>query len=287
MMCAPDRLLRLGLLVGLVAALYAVPAQGQTALRYAFKEGEKFHCVTEVKTETQMTLGGKDFTTTSTQTFDLTWTVSAVDPDGKVKMAQTLDRIRYVQDGPQGKSEFDSGKTEEPTDPLGKAVAPLYRAMVGAEFKVTMSPQGETSGVQLPQKVIDALKGMPGGKLVRETLQDFNGSGGLRLSKDPVKPGDSWNTKVEMRMEPVGKLVMATKYTYEGKGEGDRKHLERIALQPTYTVDVAPGSPEKATLKKQEGKGIAYLDKEKGRLVESSMDLKMELEVSDEGQTVP
>jgi hypothetical protein len=50
---------------------------------------------------------------------------------------------------------------------------------------------------------------------------------------------------------------------------------------------VVPGSPEKVKFTKQEGKGSAYLDSEKGRLVETSLALKMELEVSSEGQTVP
>jgi hypothetical protein len=217
----------------------------------------------------------------------MTWTVTDVGPDGRAKMAQTLDRVRYVQDGPQGKSQFDSGKAEEPTDPFAKAVVPLYKAMVGAEFKVTTSPQGEVSDVQVPQRVVDALKSMPGGKLVQETLRDFTSPGGLSLSKDPVRRGDSWTTRVEMKMDPVGKLVMDTKYTYEGKGEGDRKHLERIALQPTLAAEVVPGSPEKVKFTKQEGKGSAYLDSEKGRLVETSLTLKMELEVSSEGQTVP
>ena len=91
-----------------------------------------------------------------------------------------------------------------------------------------------------------------------------------------------------MNMEPVGKLVMDTKYTYEGKGVGDRKNLERIVLQPTLAADVAPGSPEKVKITKQEAKGVlAYLDNEKGRLVETSLDLKMELEISGEGRTVP
>src|SRR5262245_42106518 len=118
MIRALDRLPGLAFWVGLVAALPAAPAQAQTTLRYTFKEGEKFHCVTEVKTETQMTIGDKDFTTTSAFTFDMTWKVTEVGPDGKAKMIQTLDRIRCVQGGPQGKSEFDSEKAEEPTDPL-------------------------------------------------------------------------------------------------------------------------------------------------------------------------
>jgi hypothetical protein len=286
MMRALDRLPRLALVVGLVA-VHGAPARAQTTLRYKFKQGERFRCVTEMETQTQMTLGGKDFTTKSAFTFDVTWTVTAVGSDGTAKVAQTLDRIRYLQDGPQGKSAFDSEKTEEPTDPLGKVMVPLYKAMVGAEFKVTMSPQGEVSDVRLPRKVVEALKSMPGGKLVQEALKDFTGPGGLRLSKHPVKPGGSWNTKVEMKMEPIGKLFMDTKYTYEGKGEGDRKNLERIALHPTLAADVVPGSAQNVKFTKQEGKGIAYLDNEKGRLVEASLVLKMELDVSSDGQTVP
>jgi hypothetical protein len=278
---------QLGLLIALVTSLPVAPAQAQVTLQYKFKEGDKFHCVNEVKMESQMTLGEKDFTTKSSFTFDMTWKITEVGSDGKAKVVQTLDRIRYEQDGPQGKSEFDSKKAKEPTDPLGKVMVPLYKAMVGAEFKVTMSAQGEVSDIRLPQKVVDALKTMPGGKLVQETRKDFTGPGGLRLSKDAVKRGDSWKTRVEMKMEPVGTLVMDTKYTYEGKGEGDRKHLERIALQPTLAADVAAGSPDKVKFTKQEGKGIAYFDNEKGRLVETSLVLKMELEITNEGQTVP
>jgi hypothetical protein len=287
MMRTPHRLPRLAVVVGLVAALHAAPAQAQTTLRYTFKKGEKFHCVEEMKTESQMALGGKNFTTKSRHIFDMTWKVIDVGSDGKAKVAQTLDRIRWVQDGPQGTFAFDSKKAEEPTDPFGKAMVPLFKAMVGAEVQVTMTPQGEVREVRLPQKVVDALKAVPGGKLVRETLKDFTGPGGLRLSKDPVKPGASWNTKVKMKMEPVGELVMDTKYTYDGKGEGDRKDLERITLRPTLAADVRPGAPDKVKFARQEGKGVAYFDNVKGRLVEASLVLKVELEVSGDGRTVP
>ena len=40
-------------------------------------------------------------------------------------------------------------------------MVPLYKAMVGAEWKVSISPQGDVTDVQVPQKVIDVLKSMP------------------------------------------------------------------------------------------------------------------------------
>jgi len=277
--------------VGLVVAGVTLPAahaQAQTTLRYKFKEADKLAYVMEQKMEMKMTVAGNDITTTMNQTMDMTWKVTAVDKDGTAKITQTIDRVRVTIDGPQGKTTFDSKEDKDPEDAVGKAIAPIFRAMAGSDFTLTMSSLGEPGDVVVPKKILDAIKnaGPAGGSMSGDTLKQIASQAGLVVSKDAVKKGDSWNRKIEVKMDPIGKTVADIKATDEGEVTRDAKKLEKIALKPTLTLEAAPNAAAKLTLKKQDAKGTALFDNDKGQLVETALDQSIEMEVSQGGQTL-
>jgi hypothetical protein len=277
-------------LLAVIAALAAPPAQAQTELRYRFKEGEKLAFVQDQKMKMTMNPMGQDIEMQTSQTSDITWTILGVEKDGKAKLTLRFDRIRFSMDGPTGKFEYDSKDDKEPDDPVGKVLAPIFRATTGADFTLTMDTRGRTSDIKVPEKVSDTIKNLQGGAALaggfgEEGLKRMVDQGYLVLPEGPVTKGKSWESKTEAKA-PFGKITMDNTCTYEGPTtEGDRK-LEKVALKPKMTLDADPAAAFTLNLKEQDAKGTALFDNNAGRLVESSVTQKMEMEITVNGQTI-
>jgi Family of unknown function (DUF6263) len=269
-------------------ALTTASAQAQTTLRYKFKEGDTLTYVMEQKQDMSMSIMGNDITVKTKQVIDLTWKVGAVDKDGSAKITQTINRVRMSMESLGNKTEFDTKDGKEPTDEAGKTVAAILTAMAGADFTMTMSSRGETSDVKVPQKVLDAVAkaGPAGGAMSGDNFKQIASQGGMVLPKDAVKKGDSWNYKNEVKMDPLGKMIVDNKATYDGEAAKDGLKLDQIIIKPTMTLEATPNSPTKVTLKKQDTKGSASFDSGKGQMVESSMDQNLDMEMEAGGQSV-
>jgi hypothetical protein len=222
------------------------------------------------------------------QTVDMTWTIKAVDKDGQAKMTQTMDRVRFTMDTPMGKVEFDSKENKEPDGPIGKIVGPILKAMAGAEFTLTMSPQGETSELKVPKSLMDAIKNTPGAANLgsmfsEEGFKRMSEQAGLVLPKEAVAKGKSWNKTFELKM-PFGKMKGTNKFAYQGPvTRGDQK-LEEFALSQEVNIEADPGAPATLKVKDQNAKGKAYFDAAAGRLVETGLTQNMNMEIMAGGQ---
>lgn len=291
MLCAKGRSLCVGLLV--VAGVWgsAGPAPAQTTLRYKFKEGETLPYVMEQKMDMTMNIAGKDVKVSTAQTIDLDWHVTAVDKDGKAKLKQTITRIRMVMEGIPDKVTYDSKEGKDPEGPFGKMVVPVFKAMAGAEFTLTMDPQGRLSDVQVPQKVLEAMKNLPGGGAAvaglfsEDNLKQMVNQGGLQLPAGPVTQGMTWDQKVEAKM-PFGTMKVDNQCAYQGEVMRDGKKLAEIIMKPKLVLEPSDKAPAKIQLKEQEGKGAAYFDPEAGRLAETNLQQSMTMEISAGGQSI-
>ncbi len=281
---------RAGCLALLVmAGLGAGLAPAQVTLHYQFKPGEKLPYVMEQKMAMTMVIGGNQVHMNMTQTMNMTWNIASVDKNGNAHMTQKFDRIRLNMDSPMGKVEYDSQNGKVPEGPIGQSIGPIYKALTGAEISLTMSPQGKITDVKIPQKVLDALKNVPGAAAMGEMfsgegLKNMTSKGGLQLPAGPVKKGDSWNQKMEVKM-PFGTMKVDTKNTYQGSVMRGGKTLAEITLQPTVTMEAAPNAPATMKLKDQSAKGNALFDNTVGRLVETRLKQNMTMEISGGGQT--
>ena len=282
---------RLGWIAVLVLAGFtAVPASAQTTLRYQFKEGEKLPYVMDQKMVMTMNVMGNEVKVDMNQTVDITWSISAVDKDGKAKMTQKMDRVRFVMDGPTGKVAFDSKDGKEPEGPVGQVVGPILKAMAGSEFSLTMDPQGRTSDVKVPGKLLDALKASPatasvGDIFSEEGMKRMVGQGGLLLPAEPVTKGKTWDQKMELK-SPFGMMKVENKLTDKGPVMRGDKKVEEISLQPTLTFEADPNAQATIKLKNQSSKGNAFFDNAAGRLLETDLTQNMDMEISVAGQTI-
>src|SRR5262249_54922662 len=124
-----------------------------------------------------------------------------------------------------------------------------------------------------------------GDMLSEDGLKQMMGQSGLRLPKEAITKGKTWDQQLE-RKSSLGKMKGDTVNTYEGPGKNDGKEIERDAMKTKLTIETHTNSPAKITVKSQDAKGSAYFDNAAGRLVASNMTQNMEMAVSVAGQDV-
>jgi hypothetical protein len=287
MLCIRSRTACIGLLV---AVCVCAPAQAQTTLRYRFKEGEKLNYLLEQKMKMKMTIQGRDITMDMTQTVNLSWNIQSVDKDGTAKMTQKFDRTRLSLNGPGVQFDYDSKDGKVPEGRIGMAMGPMLKAMGGLEITLTMDSSGRMKDVKVPDDFAKAVKQAGGGAglgdlFSGESLQRMISQAGLVLPKEPVSRGKTWEQKVELKM-PFGKMNTTNTLTYDGSVTRGGKTLEVIRLKPVIKIEADPKAPATLDLKSQDAKGTGYFDAKAGRLAETTLNQKMEMEINAGGQTI-
>jgi hypothetical protein len=276
----------LGVLAAFGLCFATAEAQAQTLLRYKFKTGDKLQYVMEQKMNMKMDFGGQQITAETTQTVELSWNITGVEPDGKAKMTQRIDRIKFDMNGPPpiGKVEYDSKTGKEAEGAIGGIVTPIFKAMAGAEFTATMDARGDVSNIKVPEKLTETIKkagGAPGFDQMfgEDALKQMVGQGGLVLPEKAVAKDATWSKDLEMKL-PFGNMKVDTKYTYDGPAAEGGKMLEKITMKPKVTMAPAAGAQVAIKMKDQDGTGTALFDNQAGRLVETSMKQTMEMEIN-------
>jgi hypothetical protein len=279
--------------IGLLAvAALAAPAPAQTTLRYQFKEGEKLNYLMEQKMAMKMSVMGMDIAMDMNQTIDLSWNIAKVNKDGSAQMTQKFDRVRFSMDSPLGKINYDSKDGKLPDGPFGEMLGPMFKALSGLEISMTMDTRGETKDLKIPDSFLKALKDMPAGAaglgqmFSEDSLKQTMSQSGLILPPKAVSKGDSWDTKMEMKMAPLGKMNVTNAYKFDGQVTRDGKKLEAISVTPTMKFEPDPNAQFTLKLKTEDSKGTNYFDNAIGRLVEVAVTSNMDMEISIAGQTI-
>jgi hypothetical protein len=103
-----------------------------------------------------------------------------------------------------------------------------------------------------------------------------------------VKPNDTWVRESKLAMGPIGTYDAKYTFTYKGPEkrtiEGKEATLEKIEMKTDLTYK--PPDPKEASnlpfkieggsLKAPDANGTIYFDKDKGRVVETTMKVKLE-----------
>jgi len=274
-----------------ILALLAGSVQAQTTLKYKFKEGDKLNYAMEMTQKQTMNVQGMEVETVTTQSMDMSWVIKSLKGD-KAQVTQTIERIRVKVDSPFAGFEYDSKDGKEPEGPIGMLVGPLFAAMAGAEFTVTMNEQGEISETKVSEKLMEAMKANPMMAQMgfsEDAIKNMLGqTGGSTLSKTAVKKGDTWNQKTELKMPPLGLMKVSNTYTYAGPETRDGVKVEKIDLKADMSIEPLPnaGQEIEIKIKSSESKGALYFDNTAGRLVETSMNSKTAMEITAMGNVI-
>lgn len=275
------------LLAGLVSV---TPARAQELLRYKFKAGDKYRNELTQKMKVEVKVGENTVNTDMTQVIEMACEAKSVDKDGKAKLSQTFDRVRLTMDTPQGKTEYDSKDGKMPDGPIGALIGPVYKALVGAVFSITMDGRGQISDVEVPKELTEAMKNNPtmsgmGEMFTPDGMKRMLSQSGLILPEGPPTKGQASEIKLDFKM-PFGKMMATNTVTYEGTITRDSVKLAQFAMQPKIKFEPDPNAAVNLSLKGQDAKGTALFDPAAGRLVETTVNQKMEMEVQTMGQTL-
>jgi hypothetical protein len=274
------------LLAGLVLA-GAAPAQ--TTLRYQFKEGDKLDYVMDQDQKMTMSVGGQDIEMKVHMAMDVVWDTKKVDDKGNAQVKVSFTRAKMSMTGPMGKVEVDSKDTEEPDDPAGKIFSQVVKAIGGMEMSFTIDPRGEMKNAKVSENVLKKLQNLPGvdkigDMLSPESMKSMLG-GNMVLPEGPVEKGKTWKQKTDTKM-PFGRITGETKYTFEGEVERGGKTLQKIAVKPETKIETDPNAPVQIKVKDSKGKGYLFFDNKAGKIVETTNETTMQMEIEAGGMTI-
>lgn len=232
---------------------------------------------------------GKKLDMVQKMTYEYTHEVSNIDENGNILIKFTLDSLKVNQETVTNekaisKMEFDSTKEGFEKSPLAK----FFKPLLGKSFWIKFSSKWELVEIQGLDKIIsDASKEL--GPVLEKTMKSTFSEENIKrmfgsltgwLPEKPVKIGDSWTKKFEIK--EVFPMVITTTYKLK-KIEDSVAHLEESAK-------ITPGSNEGSTeallnmkvkIKNISGNqvGECKVNKDTGLIVYSKVEQKISYEM--------
>ena len=262
------------------------PAQAQVKLRYKFGKGDNINYVMTQNMSMTMSVQNMNIETKMNQVVEMTWAVQDVDDDGTAKVQQTFTAVRFVMDAQTGKIEFDSKTGKTPDGQVGKVLTPLFKAMVGAKFLITMDTLGNIKDVEISNSFLKEMKKFPaangfGGMFTKEGFKQMMSRSGLVLPEKAIEKDAVWSNKMETK-SPIGTMIVTTKNTYLGS----KRSTEEIAMAPKIPLNPDPNSPVSGKILSQKVSGTALFDNAKGQIASVQMQQNMEMELTAGGMII-
>ncbi len=280
--------MKIVLLSGLCAAVVSSAASAQTTLRYKFKEGEKLQYVIEQKTKGTTSINNMEIDTKMNMSIDMTWNVIAVNRDGSAQMQIKVTRAKMSMDGPTGLIEVDSTQKNEPDDAIGKVFSQVIKATASMEMTGTMLATGEMKDIKVSEETIKAMKNLPGADKLGDILSPDSFKSmvsNLVFPAEAVTKGKTWTNKTDAKT-PFGKVVTENTYTYEGAVQKESATLEKISIKPNIKMEPDPKAPIKIEVKDTKGSGQILFDNKTGRMIESTVNSTMQMQLSIAGMNL-
>jgi|GEM_PF-5182749 len=262
------------------------------ALTWKFKSGDKLGYEIEMDMSQDIKVSDKNLSVKVVHRMWMTLAIGDVASDGTATITQTVDRMSAeitppAEAGGGAVLKYDSKdgvKTDaDKKDPAIAMMAPVFDAMVGKPIGMKVSPQGDVSDVKVPDAMIDAMK-----KSAFAQMSNLFTTDGIKqtasrvivpLPKGDAAEGKTWDSTMEVSVPMVGKQISKTDYKFVGTEELDGKKVAKIDLQVDSKFESEPKGQLKINIKEQKSDGAVYFDNTAGRVVSSSLQDKMTLEL--------
>jgi hypothetical protein len=271
-------------LVSLIA-----PAFGQdagTKLQWKFEKGKTFYQEMNTETNQTMKVMGSDIKQKQNQTFYFSWTPVDQDKDGNWELKQKIEGVKMrIEIGGQP-IEYDSTKEGQ----TSTALSDFFKQLVGSEFTLKVNKDYKVTEIKGRD---DFLKKLTNANPQMEPLlKQILSEDALKEMADPtfaavpnkeVKKDATWERTSKLNMGPIGTYENTYKYKYDGPDKDKKKDKITVETTLKYTAPsgdaVGGGLPFKiksASLASKNASGTILFDAEKGRVEESSMEVKLE-----------
>lgn len=249
----------------------------------AFEKAGKHYVTLTTDTEQVFKVMGQEVKQEQKQTFHVELVVA--DPSGdNYNVTQKIVGVSMNIDIGGNKIAYDSA-AKSPANPMTE----FFAALTQAELKLTINKNTlEVSKVEGGDALIEKLGGA-NPQLV-PLLKSILSAEALKQMAEPtwaafptkaVKTGDSWTKDAKLDLGGIG--LYSTKYTY--KLESDDANSAKVKVDAALTYSAPqdkrglPFTIKSAALKSTEGSGSATINKEKGRIENSSISMKLEGEL--------
>ena len=253
-------------------------------LKWTFEKGRPFSVEATTDSDQTLVVMNNAVKQKQNQTFTFRWTPTGQDKDGNAVFTQKVEAVKLDLDMDGTKIQFDSTKGNN----ANGALADFYKALVGAEFEVTLDGRGKVRKVKggfagkLADPGADFLAGLCA-RLSDDAVRQAAELSFAGLPAGAVRPGDSWDRESTLSLAPLGEYESRYKYTYDGREGGLDIITVRQTLKFQPPAGDGPGLPfkiKKAEWKCAEGAGLVLFDREKGRVVRQELTLKLEGELT-------
>ena len=269
--------------------LFALPAHGQTLLRYKFEVGQKCRLTSlqAIQMKIDVPGTGEQAPVTSNTTMQFDWEITAVDSDGVATLTQTVRKVQMKAKGPQGPlMDYDSESGDEP-EGLAKMVASVLGAMIGKSYEIRMDAQGNILDLKLPEGLADNMKKLPGMAQMGDMFSEEKMKDMSQLAsfpEGPVKVGDTWNRSVTIKNPATGDMTTDTSFTYKGPEVVNGRELEKIGQEVKMTI--GEGGQIAIKLTDQSSEGFLYFDNVLGRFVRNEYKMTIAMQTAVMGQQI-
>ncbi|MFN4260843.1 MAG: DUF6263 family protein [Gemmataceae bacterium] len=277
-------------LISLLAVLFvALLSFGQEQdaavdLKWKFEKDKPFY--QELTTDTEQTLKvmNMDVNQKQKQTFYFSWTpVSQDEKDQSWTLKQKIIGIKMDINIGGNNISYDSISGPTAANPL----AEFFKALIGSEFTVTLSPEGKVTNIEgqdaFLKKLIDAnpqMKALLEQILNKQSMQQMADPLFAVVPGKEVKKGETWTRASQLSLGPIGGYDSSYTYTFDSL----EKDLAKIGVKTTFkyvppAADAGSGLPfriKSAKLTGKEGTGTALFDIKTGQLQTADMSQVLE-----------
>jgi len=281
----------IALVIGCFALVALIPdsARAEKLLRWKFAKGDQRHI--ERHEEATIAINPLGRKIKLSQTIVIGQLVEDVTDQGIASITQKFEHIKVSMDGAPGISFSYDSKSPEAPKGGAQRIAPLFDALLKAQFTNQVSPQGQVIEVVVPEDLAafaEQAKEFP-------VLGDLYSKDGItRMLKQnvapfpelPVEQGDQWSDKDEVKEPTIGTRVITTSYSYDGEDEFDGRKLDKLTT--SIKIEFVPSDDGQApvSITGQESTGSLLFDAESGQLVRGESTQHIAMESMSQGQKI-
>ncbi len=286
----------------LAAALllaFSTPLLAQEAkpvkLEWKFEKDKTFYQTTTSDVVLTMKFDTMDVVQKQKQTMIVSWTPTKQEDNKNWLVKMKIEGLRIGMDTPGKKVTYDSTRTDnEPGQ-----VSDFYKALVGAEFTFTLTPDLTVAKVdgraEFAKRLTAASPQLE--PLVDRLVTDDSLKPMVELTFGAVpnkeeKKGDKWERTMKQSFDALGTTDIKLSYTDDGPGTGANVEKFAVKAKGTYKPPAEKplqGPPFKITGGDAEvtGDGTVEFRKDKGRVdkADLKLTLKGKLKVNTDGGT--
>ncbi|MEM7784685.1 MAG: DUF6263 family protein [Planctomycetota bacterium] len=264
---------------------YRAPKSSDGQLKWKFSEGMALKQVMDQKVTMNMDMGFQKMEMQNNGITEMTMVVKSVDENGVALTENTIDRMMVETKAPGADIKFDTASTEEGSDQAA-ALSGVLTPMIGKAISQKMAPNGKISDVEVPEGMLSGVKTNPmmAQMFNENTMKEMTSKASVAFPNEQMKIGDEWTQSMELMMGPAN-VVSDNSYTYLGVTElnGTPVHVISGKVEMAFPDGIQGMDVD---IPEQDSTIKFYFDGNKGRMVKTTLDQNVSMEISGGGQNL-